>query len=146
MKKVLLASLTAVMLLGSGTTTLHAKQNNHKKQTKPFLITGKMPHYTMLVKKHWDDPKLALTPKQKTALLKIRKETLQAIKSLKPQVMKLEKKIVHATMQGEDPASLEKDINTLASLKAKATMAHVRCIVETKKVLTPKQLKLLKKH
>jgi Spy/CpxP family protein refolding chaperone len=146
MKKILLASLTAVLLLGSGTTTLQAKQNNHKKKSKPFLITGKMPHYTMMIKKHWDDPKLALTPKQKTALLKIRKETLQVIKSVKPEVMQLEKKIVHATMQGADPASLEKDINTLATLKAKATMAHVRCIVNTKKILTPQQLAVLKKH
>ncbi len=143
MKKLLYIALT-LLLFGSGITTLQAKPQGSKPGS-PFLINGKLPHYTMKLKMMWDDPVLALTPKQKQALLVVRKETIGAIKNLKPQIMQLERKIVKATKSGIKPATLKKDVDALASLKAKATMVHLRCIYKTRQILSPKQLRLLQR-
>ncbi len=51
----------------------------------------------------------------------------------------LENEIATATMQGVEPEKLKE----LAEFKAKATMAHIKCIYNTKKVLTKKQLDYL---
>jgi len=48
----------------------------------PFLVAGKMPHLTGVLKQHWDDPDLKLTPEQKVVLLEIRKNTMSAVMDL----------------------------------------------------------------
>ena len=146
MKKTLLLTLTAAtMLFASSPAPQQAMQQGKAmgkkmmKKQSPFLINGKMPHLTKLVKMNWD--KLNLTKEQQDALLKIRQETLGAVKSLKPQIMKLENEIAKATNEGADPESLKAKVDEVAKLKAQATMAHIKCIHDTKKVLTPEQLK-----
>ena len=117
----------------------------HKMQkgamNKPFLILGKMPHLTKLVMRHWDD--LNLSDTQKEELIKIRKATMGAVMQLKPQIMKLENEVAKAAMEGAKPESLKAKVDQIAQLKAKATMAHLKCIYDTKKILTPRQMKLL---
>jgi len=151
MKRVVLI-ITAVSALAfaSGHGKHEGDMNNykhHKKMTKkadsPFLINNKMPHLTKLVKKNWD--KLNLTATQKSKLLKVRKETMAAVMSLKPKIMKLENKIVRYTMRGDKPSKLKYKVNELAKLKAKLTMSHIKCIYKTKKILTKEQLKMLLK-
>jgi len=134
--------LGATLIATTATTTLSAAPMQQK-QSKPFLIQGKLPHLTMMVKKMWDDKDLALTPKQKTALLKIRKATLGAVIPLKKKVNALETKIVNAAKSGANPADLKKDVFELAKLRAEATMVHLQCIYDTKKVLTKDQLDIL---
>ena len=114
-----------------------------KMRGSPFLIIGKMPHLTKLVKKHWDDPKLALREDQKPKLLKIRKETIKTVMSLAKEIRALEKEIAAAAMKGEMPENLKPKVDKLAKLKAEATMAHIRCIYNTKNVLDEAQLNYL---
>ena len=108
-----------------------------------FLIMGKMPHYTKLLMQKWDDPKLALTDEQKKALEKVRKETMSAVLEIKPQLAKLEQEIADKILHGATPDSLKADVEKVAKLKTKATMAHLKCIYDTQKVLTESQLKYL---
>jgi len=133
--------LGSLLLLGS-TATLSANSTK-KAQTKPFLIQGKLPHLTMMVKMMWDDQDLALTKSQKKKLLKIRKETISGAKKLNQEIMTLENKIVQASNSGANPASLKKDVFKLANLRAQATMLHLECIYNTRKVLTQDQLDIL---
>jgi len=142
MKKPLAIFAASVLLLTASSTTLSA--NTPKKaQSKPFLIQGKLPHLTMMVKMMWDDQDLALTPEQKQKLLKIRKETIRGAQKLNKEIMALESKIVTASNTGANPASLKKDVYKLANLRAQATMLHLKCIYNTRKILTQDQLDIL---
>ncbi len=113
-------------------------------QSKPFLITGKMPHYTKMVMQKWNDPELALTQTQKAALERVRKETMSAIAQIKPQLSKLEREIAEKILRGEKPQTLKAAVEKVAKLKTKATMAHLKCIHDTQKILTPTQLSYLR--
>jgi len=119
---------------------------SHKKNGKrnsPFLITKGLPHLSKLVKMEWDSKKLNLTKEQKKKLLQVRKSTMSAVKSLKPQVNKLQTNIISLTNNSKDRKKIYKLIDKLSKLKAKATKVHVDCITNTKKILTSKQLHYL---
>jgi Spy/CpxP family protein refolding chaperone len=135
--------LGALLITATFTPSVLSANAPKKAQAKPFLIQGKLPHLTMMVKMMWDDKDLALTKVQKQKLLKIRKETIGGIKKLKPKIMALENKIVQASNSGANPASLKKDLYKLANLRAKASMIHLRCIYNTRKVLTQDQRDIL---
>jgi len=139
-KKPLAILISSFLLFTAGTATLHA---NTTTKPKPFLIQGKLPHLTMMVKMMWDDQDLALTPTQKQKLLKIRKETISGVQKLKKKIMQLESKIVTASNQGANPASLKKDVYKLANMRAQATMLHLKCIYNTRKILTEEQRDIL---
>jgi len=142
MKK-LLTMLTAITLItGFSASTLSASAPKQAKG-KPFLIQGKLPHLTMMVKVLWDDEDLALTKEQKTKLLQIRKDTMSGAKGLAKQINPLEAKIVKKSFEGATPASLQADVEKLANLRAKATMIHLECIYNTRAVLTKEQLYIL---
>jgi len=153
MRQKILLPLLALTLLS--VPAIHAGQGNPAKAQKmakqgkpasPFLISRGLPHMTKLVKQNWDNPALGLSDEQKEKLLVVRKSTLSGVKAVKPQVMKLEKKIRKMTMQGVDTATLEPMIEKLADLKAQATKVHVRCIHDTKNILTAQQLSFLLKR
>ena len=133
--------LGSLLLLGS-TATLSANSTK-KAQSKPFLIQGKLPHLTMMVKMMWEDKDLALTPAQKQKLLKIRRDTISGAQKLNQEIMALEDKIVKASNDGVNPESLKKDVFKLADLRAEATMLHLNCIYKTRKILTQDQLDIL---
>jgi Spy/CpxP family protein refolding chaperone len=148
MKKTMILTLTAATMLFASSPApqmgmQHGKAMGKKmmKKESPFLINGKMPHLTKLVMMNWD--KLNLTKEQQEALKKIRQETMSSVKSLKPTILKLENEVAKATMQGADPATLKAKVDEIAKYKAEATMAHIKCIHDTKKVLTQEQLKQL---
>ena len=143
MKKSFISLVTAVTLIsGFGATTLSANQSQ-KKQSKPFLIQGKLPHLTMMVKMMWDDADVALTPKQKEQLLVVRKETLHGAKVLNQKIIPLENEIVKASFAGVAPKELEKKVKALAELRAEATIVHLKCIYKTRKILTKDQLDMI---
>jgi Spy/CpxP family protein refolding chaperone len=131
-----------------GAQQMQQKQMRGKKRTKGnkgmrsvFLIQHGLPHYAMILTKLWDDPKLALTPEQKTKLEAIRTRTVGAVKELAPQVKQLRKKIVQGARSGAKPETLAADVDRLASLKAKGTKIQLACLYETRQILTPEQLK-----
>ena len=142
-KKPLSLVLCSFLLLGSLSATTLSAQTMQQKPTKPFLIQGKLPHLTMMVKQMWNDEDLALTKEQKAKLLEIRKETIKALRTLKPEVAQLEAKIVAAVQSGEDRKNLETDLQKLAQLNTKATMIHLNCIYKTRHILTQDQRDIL---
>ena len=141
MKKTLLSLLAATLLFTGSATVLSANQAN--KFEKPFLIQGKLPHLTMMVKMLWNDTDLALTKAQKEKLLVVRKDTLTAVKSLKTKIMKLENEVVTESNNGTKPASLKNMVKKIASLRVEATMVHLKCIYNTRKILSKDQLDIL---
>ncbi len=130
MKKILL-SLLALTLLS---TTIFAK---------PFLIQGKLPHLTGMVKMLWDDKDFALTDEQKTKLIEVRKYTMKNAKALGKQINKLEAEIVGKSNDNVEPKLLQNKVSKLASLRAEATMVHLKCIYNTRDILTEDQLYIL---
>lgn len=123
---------------------MKSKRHNVRKMLHSvFLIQRGLPHYSMILKKFWNDSKLALNDKQKSQLIEVRKETMKNIKELAPKAIKLKREIVKASRNGEDLEKLAKMTDELASLKAKATKVQLKCISETKKILDKKQLEYL---
>jgi len=82
----------------------------------------------------------ALSEKQKEKLLIIRKTTMGGIMKLKPQSLKLEKKLRMLIRQGKNSQKLYPMIDKLSKLKAEATKIHIDCLYNTKKILTKEQL------
>jgi hypothetical protein len=133
----------SLLLTGLGISSLQAQQTTKNKKAKPFLIQGKLPHLTMMVKMLWNDEDLALTPEQKQKLLIIRKETISGAQALGKKIFALEDKIVKASNEGVTPSELKDDVQELANLRAQATMLHLKCIYNTRKILTTDQLYIL---
>ena len=126
-----------------GTQMQKATKMHKKRMISPFLIKHGLPHYTKILMKSWDDPKLNLTEDQKAKLLKVRKETMGSVMKLKPEVMKLKKEIVQAAKSGDKAEDLKAKVEKLSALEAEATMTHLKCIEETKAVLAPEQIRYL---
>jgi len=154
MRHKLLLSLLAAGLLASsslqaanGMNTQAPSQKmmkkGNKKAASPFLITVGLPHMTKLVKQNWDNPKLNLTAEQKEKLLVVRKTTIGGVKVVKPQIMQLQRKIKQMTMSGADISKISPLIDQVAVLKADASKVHVKCIHDTKNILTKKQIAYL---
>jgi len=119
------------------------KQQKKSAKSSPFLISSGLPHMTMMIKKNWDNPTLALTSEQKDKLLMVRKTTISGVKSLKPQIMQLEKQIKKMTMSGQAVTQINSRVDALALLKAKISKVHINCIHESKNILTKEQVKFL---
>ena len=141
-RKITTLIATILCIVSFGTTTVSA--NPTDKNAKPFLIQNGLPHLTKSVAQLWDDKDFALTKEQKEMLLPVRKETLSQVKQLAKEIINLESKIIKSSNEGVEPSKLEKDVKRIANLRAKATMVHLECLYKTKKVLTKKQLSLIK--
>ncbi len=128
-----------------GKTGSPASGNLKQNKATLFLINGKMPHLTKLIKQQWNNPQLELTEKQKNQLLALRKETMAAVKIIGGQVPDLENQVASAIMSGASPDSLHPLVTQISALKEKATMIHLNCIYKTRKILSDKQIALLKK-
>jgi Spy/CpxP family protein refolding chaperone len=129
-------TILSLLVLALGSTSLLAKQ-------KPFLIHGMLPHLTGTIMQLWDDEDLALTPEQKTKLKQIRIRTIGGLGTIKGEVFPLEAEIVKASTNGTKPEDLEEDVEKLAELRAEATMIHLKCIYDTRNILTKKQRQLI---
>lgn len=151
MKKsiLLLTVLTMIFLLS--TTNLMAQGNNspsgngQQKKNSPFLITDKLPHLTKLLIQQWDNPALHLSEEQKTKLLVVRKETIAGVRKLGQEIASLEKQVTKGIFAGKTPGKLHSLVQTIAGLKAEATMIHLRCINDTSAILDQQQLNVLRK-
>ena len=150
MIKKLLLSLTGVTLILSLSYAIPMAQcntlspsKNARQKSSPFLITRHLPHLTRTIKLHWDNPILNLSRSQKEQLLVIRKKTLSGIQSLKPQITVFENQVAEGIFMGKSPEELQKTVQTIAKLKADATMLHLECIYDTNDILSVQQLKFL---
>ncbi|WP_292656991.1 hypothetical protein [Nitratifractor sp.] len=162
-RKILITTLSAATLIsssawaqpgqGPGMESRHPMKM-HKKHTQKgkrgmrsiFLIQHGLPHYSKILMKMWDDPKLALSSEQKSKLEAVRNRTIQQVKEIAPQVKKLTLEIVKESRSGVKAESLSSKVDTLASLKAKATKVQLQCIEGTRSILTSKQLEYVHEH
>ena len=109
----------------------------------PFLVDGKMPHLTGILKQHWDDPDLKLTPEQKVVLLLIRKNTMSAVMGLAGELDQLESSLAEQAMAGTPPDQLAPLVDKISDLKTEATMTHLRCLHDTMEILDDRQLAIV---
>ncbi len=139
--------LLAIFLLSS--TNLMAQSNNspgrdnQQNKQSPFLITSELPHLTKLLMKQWDNSTLHLTKEQKSQLLVVRKETMAGVKNLAPQIASLQKQVTEGIFIEKTPDELNAAVQAIAKLKAEATMIHLKCIYDTRKILNQQQLDIL---
>ena len=151
MKKnvLLLTVLIMIFLLSTGNLIAQGSNspsgNGQQKKNSPFLITGKLPHLTKLLIQQWDNPALHLSEEQKAKLLVVRKETIAGVRKLDQEIASLENQVTEQVVAGKIPAELHSLVQTIAGLKAGATMIHLRCIYDTSKILDQQQLDVLKK-
>lgn len=129
-------------MMNSKCRMMHTKMAK-KKMDSPFLIKHGLPHLTKMIMPYLNDPAFNLTAVQKEKLAGVRKETIGAIRQIKPEIMQLKKEIVLASSSGASADSLKSKVEKLADLEAKATMVHLKCIEKTKNILTKDQLLFL---
>ena len=133
-------------MMGKGNRqAMMAKMKGKNGKISPFLIKKGLPHFTKIIKKNWDNPELNLSKEQKQKLLKVRKETLAGVMQYKKMVNMIQPKLISFVMEGDDPKSLQRFVNKLSSVKSEATMVHLNCIYNTRKILTPEQYEVLLK-
>jgi hypothetical protein len=65
---------------------------------------------------------------------------------IKPEVISLRKEIVNGSISGKSATDLKGQVDKLAALEAEATMTHLKCIEETKAILSKDQLLYLLLH
>ncbi|MCF6244916.1 MAG: c-type cytochrome [Sulfurovum sp.] len=110
----------------------------------PFLVNSEgLPHMTKLLVHNWDKAKLGLTAEQKEKLLVVRKETMSGVKKIKQQLKPLEDEVAEAMIDREDPKSVEKQLEQIATLKLEASRVHLKCIAETTSILSEEQVEFL---
>ena len=86
---------------------------------------------------------LHLTDEQKSKLLVVRKETIGGAQKLGREISPMENQVAQASLSGKTPDEQQAMIQSIAKLKAEATMIHLRCIYNTSAILDAKQLELL---
>ena len=134
-----LIMLLALAPLAAAQGPADAKEQKALKKSPPFLITGKMPHFTKTIKQHWDDPKLGLDDAQKKALMQLRKKTISAVQRVAKELKPLEKSVAQNALAGMVPQEQGSDVEKIARLKIEATMIHLECIYQTRTILKPQQ-------
>lgn len=115
-------------------------KNDKKMMHSPFLIKHGLPHMSKLIMRSWDDPVFGLTAEQKSKLEGIRKRTMGSTMNIKKEILPLTKSILSGVMSGKTADELKDQVKKLGELEAEATIIQIRCIEETKNVLTKDQL------
>jgi hypothetical protein len=70
---------------------------------------------------------------------KKREETIKGVTELKKKINPLEHEVADKILAGAKPEELSDLVDEIAGYKAEATKIHLKCIYETKEVLTPEQ-------
>ncbi len=122
---------------------MHKKQRAKHKMNSPFLIKHGLPHLAKMIMPYMNNPGFNLTADQKDKLAKVRTQTMRVVTESKQKVITLRKEIINASTSGTKSADLEQKVAKLALLQATATMAHLKCIEETKEILTKDQFLFL---
>lgn len=114
-----------------------------QKQGSPFLITGTLPHLSKLLITQWENPDLALTEEQRGKLIAIREQTIASVKKFNQEIAELEQSVAQYIFADKTPTDLTPIVQIIAALKTEATLVHLQCIYDTKRVLSEKQLEVL---
>ena len=146
MKKTLLLIATMAVLFALSALNMTAQADTAAggvKKVPPFLIMGKLPHLTKMLMQQWDSPELNLSADQKSKLLVVREETIGAVKRIGKEIAPLEQQVADGIFADKTPEELQPLVKQVADLKSEATMVHLRCIHETRVILSKEQLKTL---
>jgi hypothetical protein len=145
-----LSAIVIILLLTCTTAVFSDEAHTDDSGTKmkspartPFLVAGKMPHLTGILKQHWDDPDLELTTEQTAVLLEIRKNTMTVVMGLAKELDQLESSLAEQAMAAVPPDQLAPLVAKISGLKTEATMVHLRCIHGTMEILDDRQLTTL---
>ncbi len=140
------ALLTVLLvLLSLSAVNVMAQGSGKQKSSPPFLINGKMPHLTKLLMQQWDNTDLHLSDTQKSKLLVVRKDTIGGVQKLGKEIAALENQIAEGSLSGKTPEELGSMVQAVAKLKTEATMIHLHCIYNTRKILDQQQSDFLDK-
>lgn len=140
MNKTYTAVLTVLLVIFSlSAVNGMAQESGKQKNSPPFLITGKMPHLTKLLMQQWDNTELNLSETQKSKLLVVRKDTIGGVQKLGKEIAALENQVAEGSLSGKAPEELGSIVQSVARLKAEATMIHLRCIYNTRRILNQQQ-------
>lgn len=113
-------------------------------KNSPFLLNqSALPKITQLLMQNWGKGKLGLDEEQKRKLLAIRHSVIGQLKEIKDKLYYLEQEIIEMTIDAEEIELIELKVNEVAKLKAKSSMIQIRCIIQSVKILNPKQLAVL---
>ncbi len=146
MNKTRNALLTVLLvLLSLSAVNVMAQGSGKQKSSPPFLINGKMPHLTKLLMQQWDNTDLHLSDTQKSKLLVVRKDTIGGVQKLGKEIAALENQIAEGSLSGKTPEELGSMVQAVAKLKTEATMIHLHCIYNTRKILDQQQSDFLDK-
>lgn len=126
-----------------GNKKMMKNKMSKKKMNSPFLIKHGLPHLSKMIMPYMSDPQFNLTADQKEKLTKVRVQTMGVVMETKPKVIALRKEIVNASTSGTKADDLKEKVAKLSLLQATATMAHLKCIEETKEILSKDQLLFL---
>ena len=118
-------------------------RKSRKQMNSPFLITQGLPHLGKMIMPYMNNPVFAVSDEQKTKLEQVKKESMAAMMKLKPEIVALREEIITAGKMGTSAELLQKKVAQLAVLQAQATMTQLKCIEETKNILTKEQLMFL---
>jgi len=144
----LLTIFTLVLSMSVGTFSVQgsfaAAEKGKQKKGSPFLITGKLPHMTKQVMQVWDNPEFDLSEEQKEKLLLVRKETMSGAQKLGKVIGPLEQQVVDGILGDKTDKELAPIVQKIAEMKVDATMIHLRCIANTRKILNDRQEEFLK--
>ncbi len=142
----LLISILAAMPCISGTCPTDKAPAMPKIKKPPFLITSGLPHYTTILIRLWDNPELGLSKQQQRWLRVVGEETIQDVKKINRELQPLEQEVIRGINSGMTPDELAPKVDRIAQLKKQATMVHLKCIYDTRKILTDSQLGWLNAH
>lgn len=121
-------------------------RKNKMREESPFLIKHGLPYLTKMIMPYMDNPAFGLTAEQIDRLLKLKVSTMHLMGELQPEVMALRQTIIDSSMLGISADDLREKVARLALLQGTATMTQLKCIEETKKILTKDQLVFLLVH
>jgi hypothetical protein len=124
---------------GKGGKMGHKSKMGMKHDRTPSLVQG-LPHLSMMLKRHWEDPALNLSGEQKEKLLKIREATMPRMMEIRKEVKMLRHAIRMGALSGIASAQIQPKVEKLASLRSEATMTQIKCLEEHKAVLSKDQL------
>ena len=146
-KKIALATVATLALVvmqaqAAQTNNCGAGMCNTKscsgKKGSPLLL--RLPNLMKVLTMHIDDAKLALTAEQKTKLDAGRNERMPKMMKFKTDITALKKEIAQGTKSGATVSDLKAKVEKLGTLKTEATLLKLKCIQDTKAILSKDQM------
>jgi len=155
-KKITLATVATLALITMPAQAIQSVQGNncgagmdgnnamcntktcHGTKGSPLLL--RLPNLMRVLTMHVDDAKLALTAEQKAKLDAGRNERMPKMMKYKTDIAALKKEIAQGSKAGATVSELKAKVEKLGALKTEATLLKLKCIQDTKAILSKDQM------